>query len=63
MKTTAVVLAFIVLSCNEPFSPKAPFDPHLVVYSVIYTDSPQQFVRVYSTYDVSGYDPYRYAED
>jgi len=63
VKTTAVVLAFIVLSCNEPFSPKAPFDPHLVVYSVIYTDSPQQFVRVYSTYDVPGYDPYRYATD
>ena len=55
--------ALLCLSCNQPFSPKAPFDPQLVVYSVIYTDCSQQFVRVYSTYDVSGYDPYGNATD
>ena len=59
----SILQAFLCLSCNEQFSPKAPFDPQLVVYSVIYTDCSKQFVRVYSTYNVSGYDPYRNATD
>ncbi len=54
----SALLAFLALSCNQPFSAKAPFEPQLVVYSVLYTDYSQQFVRVYSTYDVSGYDPH-----
>ena len=61
--TLSFLQALLCLSCNQPFSPKAPFDPQLVVYSVIYTDCSQQFVRVYSTYDVSGYDPYGNATD
>ncbi len=59
----SILQAFLCLSCNEQFSPKAPFEPQPVVYSVIYTDRPQQFVRVYSTYDVSGYYPYANATD
>lgn len=55
--------SLLCLGCNEQFSPKAPFEPQLVVYSVIYTDCSQQFVRVYSTYNVSGYDPYANATD
>jgi hypothetical protein len=55
--------AFLALSCNQPFSPKAPFEPQLVVYSILCNNCPQQFVRVYSTYDVAGYDPHVNAAD
>lgn len=54
----SLVISILCPGCSKDFSPKAPFEPQLVAYSVLYTDSPQQFVRIYSTYDVSGYDPY-----
>jgi hypothetical protein len=52
------LVGMLVVSCNEAFSPKAPFEVQPVVYSVLSTDSSKQFVRVYTTYDVQGYEPY-----
>jgi hypothetical protein len=49
---------FLCLSCNEPFSPKGPFQEQLVVYSVLSNDRDLQYVRVYSSYDVPAYDPF-----
>ena len=46
MKIIAVVLAFIILSCNQPFDPRGPVDTHLVVFSVLSTDRNTQFVSV-----------------
>jgi len=45
------------LSCDESFNPSAPFQPRMVVYSVLTTESDTQYVRVYSTYNPSGNDP------
>lgn len=50
-------------SCNHTFSPKAPFEQQLVVYSVLLTDRDIQFVRVYTNYDVSGFDPFQNKSD
>ena len=50
-------------SCNDSFSPKAPFEHQLVVYSVLSTDRDIQFVRVYTNYDVSGFDPFENKSD
>lgn len=58
-----LLFALLSCSCNQPFTPKAPFEPQPVVYSVICTDSVKQYVRVYTTYDVSGYDPYENKTD
>jgi hypothetical protein len=55
-----VVIALpLFASCNDSFSPKAPFHQQLVVYSVLSTDRDIQFVRVYTNYDVSGFDPFQ----
>jgi hypothetical protein len=54
----SLLQALLCLSCNEPFTPKGPFQEQLVVYSVLSNDRDLQFVRVYSSYDVPGYDPF-----
>lgn len=56
MKTffSRILIAAIVLatsSCNEPFSPNGPFEPHMVVYSVLTTQSDTQYARVYANYE------------
>ena len=40
-----------LLSCDESFNPSAPFQPRMVVYCVLTTESDTQYVRVYSTYN------------
>jgi hypothetical protein len=47
----------IVAGCNHSFSPKGPFQQQLVVYSILCDEREKQYVRVYSTYDVQGFDP------
>ena len=56
-------MALFLLSCNHPFSPKGPFEQQLVVYSVLSSARDLQFVRVYTNYDVSGFDPFENASD
>ncbi len=59
-RTYAVLLFSVLLSgvgCNEPFSPKGPFEPHFVAYSILSTQSDTQFVRLYLNYNPPGYDP------
>lgn len=58
MRITSFVIAFLFLSCNPPLTPKGPFEQQLVVYSVLSTGTNLQYVRVYSNYDVSGYNPF-----
>jgi hypothetical protein len=53
------IALLLFTSCNDSFSPKAPFQHQLVVYSVLSTDRDIQFVRVYTNYDVSGFDPFQ----
>jgi hypothetical protein len=52
----AVALASLT-SCDNSFNPNAPFQPRMVVYSVLRTDSDTQYVRVYSTYNPPDNDP------
>jgi hypothetical protein len=50
-------LAAELLGCNQPFSPRGPFERKLVIFSVLATNRNEQFVRVSTNYDVSGFDP------
>jgi len=45
------------IGCEEPFSPKDPFEKKMVVYSLFSNKSDTQYVRVYTTYDAAGSDP------
>lgn len=44
-----ILAALTVLSCENPFSPRGPYTPRLVVYSVLSNTRTGQFVRVSST--------------
>ncbi len=63
MKINLLVLPLVFLSCNRPFNPKGPVEEQLVVYSVLSTDRDIQFVRVYTNYNVSGFDPFQNNSD
>lgn len=63
MKKALLTLTLLFLSCNHPFNPKGPVEQQLVVYSVLSTDRDIQFVRVYTNYDVSGFDPFQNTTD
>ena len=64
MKLVVTALAEVILllavlqGCSEPFSPKGPYEEQLVVYSVLSNTRNAQFVRVYTTYNPPGVDPY-----
>lgn len=61
--TFGVVIAAGLMSCNQPFDPRAPLDQQLVVYALLSTDRDAQFVRVNSNYMPSGFDANAYAGD
>jgi hypothetical protein len=45
------------MSCDTSFNPSAPFQPRMVIYSILMTDSDTQYVRIYSSYNPPDYDP------
>jgi hypothetical protein len=61
LKNSTIVLSICLLlsasGCNQPFDPRAPIEPQLVVFSVLSNDRTTQFVRVQSNYMPSGFDP------
>ncbi len=60
---TAIVIGAAVMSCNQPFDPRAPLDSQLVVYALVSTDRDAQFVRVNSNYMPSSFDANSYTGD
>ena len=51
-----LALAAVALAaCNEDFSPKGNYEPRLAVYGILNGDRDTQFVRVYSTYNTTGF--------
>ena len=58
--TQTLIFLFLLLftcGCEEPFSPKGPFEQQLVVYSVLDAKSDTQYVRLYLNYNPPGFDP------
>jgi hypothetical protein len=58
-----VLMLCYVAGCDDSFNPGAPFQPRMVVYSILTTDSDTQYVRVYSTYNPPENDPTRNQDD
>jgi len=44
-------------SCDDVINPSAPFEPRMVVYCVLNSASDTQFVRIYTTYNPTDYNP------
>lgn len=52
-----VVAALLLAGCDETLNPKGPLDKKMVVYSILSNKSDTQYVRVYATYDPTGFNP------
>jgi hypothetical protein len=57
---TGIIFSVLIfgVGCNEPFSPKGPFQQRFVAYSVLNAQSDTQFVRLYLNYNPPGFDPH-----
>ncbi len=49
--------------CEQSFDPKGPYQKRLVVYSILTSRSDSQFVRIYTSYNPSGFDPLQVTTD
>lgn len=56
-------VGFLVLGCDEPFSPKAPYVERLVVYCVLSDQPKELYARVYTTYNPPEFDPFAVTTD
>ena len=54
---------FLLSGCNQPFDPRAPYQDHLVVYSILSNDRDQQYLRLYTTYNPPDFDPNKVTAD
>jgi hypothetical protein len=63
MLLVAVGTLALFEGCDVPFLPSAAFEPKMVVYCVLTTESDTQYVRVYGTYDPPDNDPAKNLED
>lgn len=54
---SAITLAVLMTGCESPFTPKGTREDQMVVYGILSNRSDSQYVRIYSTYDPSGFDP------
>jgi hypothetical protein len=58
-----VLATLFLLSCNQPFDPRAPFQERLVVFSVLSMDRNAHFVRVERNYMPPDFDPLAVVDD
>jgi hypothetical protein len=54
-------LLFLLWGCNENFDPRAPLQDQMVIFSILSTDRPAQYVRVQRNYMPPEYNPLSYA--
>ncbi len=52
-----LVTAVIVTACNEPFSPKGPFEQRFVAYAILDAGNNRQYVRLSMSYNPPDYNP------
>jgi hypothetical protein len=63
MLIASVMTLLIAGGCDQSFDPRGPYVKRLVVYSVLSERSDSQYVRVYTTYNPSGFDPLENTSD
>ncbi len=47
----------MAVGCNHSFDPRGPYEQQLVVYSILSARSDTDYVRLYTTYNPTGYNP------
>lgn len=59
----ACVVLLLVSGCDSSFDPKGPYTEKTIVYSILTTSSDTQYVRIYTSYNPSGFDPLENTSD
>lgn len=60
---SSIIFFLLLVGCDDTFNPKGPYTEEMAVYSILSTKSDTQYVRVYTTYNPSGYDPFENVAD
>lgn len=58
-----VVVLFLIAACDSSFNPRGPYTDKVIVYSILTTGSDTQYVRVYTSYNPSGFNPLENTND
>lgn len=54
---TLCVVLLALPGCEKAFTPKGPYADQMIVYGILSNRSDTQYVRVYTTFDIPGYNP------
>jgi hypothetical protein len=54
---------FACVGCKQVFEPKGPFEEKMVLYCILSNTSDAAIVRLYTNYDVPGFDPLLHTDD
>jgi hypothetical protein len=55
--TATCIFVVVFERCDDSFNPSAPFQPRIIVYSILSNVSDTQYVRVYTSYNPPNNDP------
>lgn len=57
LRRISILAAIFFIACNEDFTPKGGYEERLAVYGILAGDRDTQYVRVFSTYNTTGFNP------
>lgn len=52
-----LLIAVVVPACDEPFTPKGPFEQKAAVFAILSTNTDTQYVRLFRSFDPPGFNP------
>jgi hypothetical protein len=58
-----VASSLLLVACEDSFTPKGPYTDKMVVYAILSTQTDTQYVRLYTTYNPQGFNPYENSID
>lgn len=62
VRKTLPLVFLCALGCEESFTPKGPYSDQLVAYSILSPQSSIHYVRLFTTYNPPGFDPFENTE-
>jgi hypothetical protein len=59
----AITLSVLLSGCEKTFTPKGTYQDKMVVYAILSNRTDTQYVRIYTTYDPTGFNPLTNTEE
>jgi hypothetical protein len=60
---SAITLTVLLSGCEKAFTPKGTYQDKMVVYAILSNRTDTQYVRIYTTYDPTGFNPLTNTEE